>query len=325
MILSVIIVSYNVRRHLLQCIDALRLACSGIAGGWEVIIVDNASTDGTAPMDGCVWIQNTDNVGYARANNQGVKIAQGKYILFLNPDTIVTPEAIMGAVSKLDTDAHCGAVGVRMLNAGGAFLPESKRGFPMPFASMSKLMGLYKLFPNSRRLNRYYLSWLSPDEEHEVEVLCGAFMMVRNAIGANIDSPCDAQFDERFFMYGEDIDLSVRIGQTAQCVYLPTPIIHYKGESAKSNTAQSTRAFFQAMRLFHEKYRISGGWWLNIGISCASVLQRRSRKRKQMPTIVGVFSDNSQQLCMPDESNTLRLCFFMALPFRKNVVATHRE
>ncbi len=258
--LSVIIVNYNVEHHLWQCLESLYAALKPYGGDAEVIVVDNASSDGSHRIPQRVaagmpdmpfrWIANRDNVGFGAANNQGVKQARGRFLLFLNPDTIVTEQVLAYARSVMQRHEDCGAIGTKMLDAQGVFLPESKRGFPDPFTSFCRLSRLYRLFPRVRRMNRYYLSWLSPDEEHRVDVLAGAFMYVRRT--EELDR--EGYFDERFFMYGEDIDLSYRISCRSSCRYIPTPILHYKGESTDGDSLRYVKVFYQAMELFQKKY-----------------------------------------------------------------------
>ena len=325
--LSVIIVSYNVKRHLCQCLHSLQVALRQWEdNSYEVIVVDNASTDESQAyvcekFPQVYWLQNTTNKGFGVANNQAVAQAQGKFLLFLNPDTIVTPEVLREARAKMHSESHVGAIGTRMLNAEGVFLGESKRGFPTPLASFAKLTGAYRLFPHSRALNRYYMSWLSPNETHKVEILAGAFMYVRRT--EKLDE--EKYFDERFFMYGEDIDLSARIAHTHECWYLPTPILHYKGESAESNKPQSRRAFFEAMKLFQHKYRMTGGWLLSLAINATTLLdrlrggQRHAPQEKPTNAILCVFSERPESMALPQSTkNGLRIDFFMPIPLEED-------
>ena len=254
--LSVIIVNYNVKFFLEQCLESLFQSFASDEKA-EVFVVDNASTDDSENYilsrikdSRLSWIANKENVGFGRANNQAVRLATGKFLLFLNPDTIVTPKALYAARSYMRKDRSCGAVGMRLLNANGFFLPESKRGFPDPFTSFCKITRLYRLFPYWHRLNRYYLSWLSEDEPQNVDVLPGAFMYVRRT--EKLEE--EGYFDERFFMYGEDIDLSVRIARTHRNIYIPEPILHYKGESTNHESAHYIKVFYEAMQLFQQKY-----------------------------------------------------------------------
>lgn len=254
--LSVIIVNYNVKFFLEQCLESLFQSFAPDEKA-EVFVVDNASTDDSESYilshikdSRLHWIANKENVGFGRANNQAARLSTGKFLLFLNPDTIVTPEALHAARSCMRKDLSCGAIGMRLLNANGLFLPESKRGFPDPFTSFCKITRLYRLFPRWHRLNRYYLSWLSENEPQVVDILPGAFMYVRRTKKLEEET----YFDERFFMYGEDIDLSVRIARTHKNIYIPEPILHYKGESTNHESAHYIKVFYEAMQLFQQKY-----------------------------------------------------------------------
>ena len=260
--LSVIIVNYNALHFLQLCLDALQDALSDINA--EVIVVDNVSHDNSCALikKDYPWVKlivNTENVGFGRANNQGAAIAKGKQLLILNPDTIITKASINMSLALLQKDPTIGGIGVKMLDGSGRFLPESKRGLPTPQVAFFKAFGLTRLFPRSKRFARYYLGHLSANENHKVEVLAGAFMM----IPATVYQQCKG-FDEDFFMYGEDIDLSYRITQLGyQLMYLAeTPIIHFKGESTARDAAWSKR-FYGAMALFSQKHFSEQGKILN--------------------------------------------------------------
>lgn len=252
--LSVIIVSYNVRRFLEQTILSVQRACNDLQV--EIIVVDNASYD-----DSCLTIrnkypqvkliENTDNVGFSRANNQGIKISQGKYVLLLNPDTVLAEDTLSQCFHFMENTADCGALGVRMVDGGGVFLPESKRGLPTPTASFYKIFGLASLFPKSEKFGSYHLKYLDEFQVNQVDVLSGAFMFLRKEA---LDK--SGLLDETFFMYGEDIDLSYRITLAGyKNYYFPeTTIIHYKGESTKKNSLNYVKVFYQAMIIFAEKH-----------------------------------------------------------------------
>ena len=250
--LSVVIVNYNVKYYLEQCLDSLLKSIQDIDS--EVFVVDNCSTDDSItylrPKFPTVrFIENMENVGFSRANNQAIALSQGDYILLLNPDT-VTGESTLGNVCRfMDNHKNTGALGVRMLDGYGNFLPESKRGFPSPWNSFTKMTGLSKLFPKSRIFGGYHLRYLNENEEHKVDVLAGAFMLLRREAIEKTGS-----LDNDFFMYGEDIDLSFRIKQAGFDVYyLPEPIIHYKGESTKKDIRYVKR-FYEAMLIFFDKH-----------------------------------------------------------------------
>lgn len=259
--LSVIIVNYNVRFFLEQCLHSVQKAMSSLQG--EIIVIDNASKDGSRsyleplfPDINFIW--NAENTGFARANNQALQFAKGDFILFLNPDTIVPEDCFNKCLNFFERHPDAGAIGVRMLDGKGSFLPESKRSFPSPVISFYKLSGLTRLFPRSRIFGKYHLGYLDEHANHEVNVLAGAFMFIRKDVALQIGG-----FDEQFFMYGEDIDLSYRIQKTIHPVtgehyknyYLSeTSILHFKGESTKKGSLNYVRMFYLAMSQFVQKH-----------------------------------------------------------------------
>jgi GT2 family glycosyltransferase len=252
--LSVIIINYNVRYFLEQCLCSVQKALQNCTG--EIIVVDNHSTDGSSsylpekfPHVRFIW--NDKNVGFGKACNQGLAQSFGKYILFLNPDTIVPEDCLEKCISFLDHNPQAGALGIRMLDGSGVFLKESKRAFPSPLTSFYKLSGLARLFPHSKIFNRYHLGHLNEHQTHEVDVLAGAFMMVRKNIATTIGG-----FDEVFFMYGEDVDLSYRIQQAGYKNYYfaESAILHFKGESTRRGSLNYVKMFYQAMSVFVKKH-----------------------------------------------------------------------
>jgi GT2 family glycosyltransferase len=252
--LSVIIVNYNVKHFLEQCLHSVYKAAREIET--EIIVVDNNSVDGSASFirekfPDLHFIENKQNVGFSKANNQAIKIAKGEYILLLNPDTVVEEDTFTKVVDFMDNHPEAGGLGVKMIDGKGAFLPESKRGFPTPWVAFYKMFGLSKLFPKSKRFGKYHLSYLDKDKIHEVEVLAGAFMLMRKE---TLDLV--GLLDETFFMYGEDIDLSYRIIQGGyKNYYFPeTTIIHYKGESTKKGSLNYVKVFYNAMIIFARKH-----------------------------------------------------------------------
>ncbi len=256
--LSVIIVNYNVKYFLEQCLYSVLKASNNIST--EIIVVDNHSTDGSAsylpdkfPSVRFIW--NKDNIGFAKANNQALALAKGDYILFLNPDTILPEDCFEQCISFFQQTPLAGALGIRMVDGSGQFLKESKRAFPSPFTSLYKLSGLTRLFPHSKTFARYHLGHLSDNQNHEVDVLAGAFIMLPRNILEKVGG-----FDESFFMYGEDVDLSFRIQQAGYRNYYfaNSTIIHFKGESTKKGSLNYVRLFYQAMSLFVKKH-YSGG------------------------------------------------------------------
>ncbi len=256
--LSVIIVNYNVKHFLEQCLHSVYKAAKGIET--EIFVVDNNSVDGSAQLirekfPNLNFIENRENVGFSRANNQAIRIAKGEFILLLNPDTVVEEDTFLKVTAFMENHPDAGGLGVKMIDGKGTFLPESKRGLPTPWVAFYKMFGISKLFPNSRKFGKYHLSYLNENEIHEVEVLAGAFMLLRKTALDKV-----GLLDETFFMYGEDIDLSYRITQGGfKNYYFPeTTIIHYKGESTKKGSLNYVKVFYNAMIIFAKKH-FSGG------------------------------------------------------------------
>ena len=252
--LSVIIVNYNVKNLLRDCLLSVQKAAHSI--DTEIIVVDNTSNDGSVEMLKAEFkdvklIANTQNLGFSKANNQGIAQAQGKYILLLNPDTLINKNTFEDCLNFSKQTNNCGGIGVQMLDANNQFLKESKRGFPTPWASLCRLSFLNKLFPNSALLNGYYLGHLSNDENHQVEVLAGAFIWIKKSIIDEIGG-----LDETYFMYGEDIDFSYRIQQAGYHNYFlgTVTILHYKGESTDKYSFKHIKYFYDAMKIFSKKH-----------------------------------------------------------------------
>jgi GT2 family glycosyltransferase len=252
--LSVIIVNYNVKHFLEHCLASVAKAITTIHA--EVFVVDNNSNDGSKAyferrFTNFQFIYNTENVGFAKGNNVAVKKAIGKYILFLNPDTIVAEDTFTKCISFLEQNKDAGALGIKMIDGAGTFLKESKRSFPSPITSFYKLSGFARLFPKSPKFAKYHLGNLDSNTTNAVDVLAGAFIMVQKNILDKIGS-----FDESFFMYGEDVDLSYRIQQAGYKNYYfaDTTIIHFKGESTKRGSLNYVRMFYKAMSQFVTKH-----------------------------------------------------------------------
>lgn len=252
--LSVVIVNYNVEYFLEQCLNSVRKACKGIES--EVFVVDNNSVDGSLRMlrnkfPEVILISNQENVGFSRANNQAIKLAKGEYVLLLNPDTVVEDDTFAKVIDFMEQHPDAGGLGVKMVDGQGKFLPESKRGLPTPLTAFYKIFGLSALFPRSRRFGRYHLGYLNDDETHKVEILAGAFMLLRKQTLEKT-----GLLDEAFFMYGEDIDLSYRITKAgySNYYYPHTRIIHYKGESTKKSSVNYVFVFYNAMIIFARKH-----------------------------------------------------------------------
>ena len=254
MTLSIIIVNFNVRYFLEQCLFSVRRSAGKLT--YEVIVVDNASSDRSRsylekrfPEVSFIW--NKENLGFAKANNIGAALAKGDFILFLNPDTILTEDCLECCIAHMKVHSRAGALGVRMIDGSGKFLKESRRGFPSPMTAFFKLTGLSSLFPRSPYFARYHMGHIDPLENHVTDVLAGAFMMIRRNVFEKAGG-----FDEDFFMYGEDIDLSYRIQKAGfENLYLAsTSIIHFKGESTEKSSLNHVRLFYKAMSVFAVKH-----------------------------------------------------------------------
>ena len=252
--LSVVIVNYNVKEELTFCLSSVQQALQDIEG--EVFVVDNHSADGSCDVIKTLFpwvtlIENAENLGFARANNIAIKKSCGEYVLLLNPDTVVEQDTFSKMLAFMDEHDNCGGLGVKMLDAQGTFLPESKRGIPTPWVAFCKLFGLYKLFPKSEKCNRYYLSNIPQDAVAEVEILAGACMLLRKSVLEEV-----GLLDETYFLYGEDVDISYRILQAGyKNYYFPeTSIIHLKGASTKKLEVKSVREFYRSMEIFCERH-----------------------------------------------------------------------
>ena len=254
--LSIVIVNYNVKYFLAQCLNSVKLSIEKLPYNVEVFVVDNHSVDGSVDfIKECFpWvklIENKENLGFSKANNQAIRQATGEYILLLNPDTVIEQDTLIKVIEYMDSCPEVGGLGVRMIDGKGNFLPESKRGLPTPRVAFFKITGLSRLFPKSKFFNQYHLGFLDEHQIHEVDILSGAFMLLRKKVLDEI-----GLLDETFFMYGEDIDLSYRIIKAGyKNVYFPyTTIIHYKGESTKKGSINYVRMFYSAMALFAKKH-----------------------------------------------------------------------
>lgn len=252
--LSVIIVSYNVKYFLAMCLASVRKAGRNL--NCEIFVVDNNSSDGSCEMiqrdfPEVKLISNRENRGFSAANNQAIKEAGGKYILLLNPDTIVEEDTFTRCIRFMDEHPDAGAAGVMMINGHGKYLPESKRAIPLPETAFWKMSGLYRLFPASPRINRYYLGHLNKLDINRIEVIAGAFMFLRSKAVSET-----GLLDEDFFMYGEDIDFSYRLlGKGYENYYFPdVRIIHFKGESTIKEEMDFVIRFYDAMLIFVRKH-----------------------------------------------------------------------
>jgi hypothetical protein len=253
-IFSVIIVTYNVKNYLNPALRSVETALLEIPH--EIYVVDNASTDGSAPMvleqfPSVKLIELPENIGFARANNIALKQAQGKYISLLNPDTLVQQSTFPILLEAFEKYPEAGMVGCKILNEDGSLQLSCRRSIPTPWVAFTRLSGLSKLFSKSQLFARYHLTYLNPDETAEVEAISGSFMTIRREI---LDTA--GYLDERFFMYGEDLDWCLRIRQAGwKILYYPkTNIIHYKGKSIIPYQWRHIKHFYEAMILFAEKH-----------------------------------------------------------------------
>ncbi|MFQ5648886.1 MAG: glycosyltransferase [bacterium] len=276
--LSIIIVNYNVKEFLEQALISVQKALSQISA--EVIVVDNASRDGSQTLvrerfPEVKLIANRENLGFAKSSNQGVKAARGKYLLLLNPDTIVQEDTFVKLLEFFEGNPDAGMVGCKILNPDGSLQLACRRSFPTPWVAFTKLSGLSTIFSRSKLFGRYNLTYLDPDEPCAVEAISGSFMMVRRETIKDV-----GLLDESFFMYGEDLDWCYRIGQSPwKVMYYPgTQIIHFKGESSKKAQFDRLKVFYQAMgqfarKHFSQRYFLMPYWmlwlaiWLRAGVS----------------------------------------------------------
>ena len=297
--LTVVIVSYNVRDYIAQCLLSLTRALQGLEA--EVYVVDNHSHDDTVAylreqFPEVTVIASNHNLGFARANNIAIRQTQGNYVLLLNPDTIVAETTISEAVAFMDDHPEAGGLGVRMLRDDGFDAKESRRGLPTPSVAFYKMSGLCSRFPKSRRFGHYYMGYLPWDEPAQIEVISGAFCLLRREALDKI-----GLLDEDFFMYGEDIDLSYRLLKGGyQNWYLPAKILHYKGESTQKSSFRYVHVFYDAMLIFFRKHYAHASLLLSLPIKaaiygkafvelCRMQLQRARRS-------LGFVSSRPQQL-----------------------------
>ena len=273
--LSVIIVNYNVKYYLDQCIRSVLRAFEEMNTPAEIIVVDNHSADGSVdyleqrypqklfPM--VRFVRSAHNLGFARANNIAIRQSRGEYVLLLNPDTIVGEDALKASVDFMDVHEDAGAVGVRMLGALGRRAMESRRGLPTPMVSFFKMLGFCNRWPHHRLFGKYYMGYLPWDEPSQIEVVSGAYCMLRRKALDEV-----GLLDEDFFMYGEDIDLSYRVLKGGyHNYYLPVDILHYKGESTQKSSFRYVHVFYEAMLIFFRKHYSGMTFLLSLPIKTA--------------------------------------------------------
>lgn len=251
--LSVIILNYNVRFFLEQCIFSVQKAIKNIEA--EIIIVDNHSHDGSCEMVKTRFpqikiLENKENLGFPKGNNIGVSVAQGAYICILNPDTVVGEDTFEKILSFAQKQSDLGIIGCKLIDGTGNFLPESKRGVPTPWVAFTKISGMYKYFPKSSNFNQYYAAHLNENQTGKVSILVGAFMVMKRQVYLELEG-----FDEKCFMYSDDIDLSYKalLKGLDNYYYAETSVLHYKGESTVKD-AQYVKRFQEAMEFFYKKH-----------------------------------------------------------------------
>jgi GT2 family glycosyltransferase len=261
--LSIIIISYNVKEYLKQALISVAEAAKEIHH--EIIVVDNHSYDGSDDMVRREFklvklIVCGSNKGFSSACNKGINASSGDFVLILNPDIVVASDALTRALTFMHSHAEAGAAGARLTDSNGILLPESKRGFPSPLTSLFKFSGMGKLFPRSSFFNAYYLGHMPEDEVCRADILTGAFMLIRREA---LDAA--GLFDTRFFLYGEDIDMSWRIRKAGYFnYYLPdVHVVHFKGKSAATDSYSAVKHFYGSMKIFAVKH-LKRGWHLPV-------------------------------------------------------------
>jgi len=307
MTLSIIIVNYNVKYYLEQCLHSVWKAVESIDN--EVFVVDNASKDDSVAYLKTKFpqqqyprlhiIANRHNLGFGKANNLALKKATGEFILFLNPDTILTEHTLHDCIAFARTQPNLGGLGVKMLRDNGEFALESRRSLPTPWTSFCKITGLATLFPKSKLFGKYNLRFQSENESSQIDIISGAFLFAKHEVLKKTGG-----FDEQFFMYGEDIDLSYRILKAGyKNYYLPTPILHYKGESTHKNSFRYVHVFYEAMLIFFRKHYRHYSLLLSIPImaaiilsACLSLVSRQLRRFKRF--------------LFPNPSNAEERCYY---------------
>lgn len=282
--LSVVILNYNVRYFLEQCVLSVQKALEGIDG--EIIVIDNNSSDDSCLMlksrfPNIKWIENKENLGFPKGNNIGVAEAKGEYICILNPDTVVAEDTFTKILNSKFCNSDMGIIGCKLIDGTGNFLPESKRGIPTPWVAFTKIFGLYKLFPNSRWFTKYYAQHLTENQSGNVDILVGAFMLMRCDLYKEIGG-----FDENCFMYSDDIDLSYMVLKKGlqNFYYHETTVIHYKGESTVRDGLYMKR-FQDAMQFFYKKHfkkSVIFDFMMKIGAFAFSLIKKNQQKNENI-------------------------------------------
>jgi len=281
--LSIIILNYNVCYFLEQCVLSVQKALEGIDG--EIIVVDNNSSDDSCAMmkqrfPNVKLIENPVNSGFPKGNNIGVTEAKGEYICILNPDTVVAEDTFEKVLAFAHSKSDLGIVGCKLIDGTGNFLPECKRGVPAPWVALTKIFGLYQFFPKSGLFNKYYAQHLSENQTGKVDILVGAFMIMKRDLYLEVGG-----FDENCFMYSDDIDLSYMILKKRKFNYYfhETTIIHYKGESTVRDEKYVQR-FREAMQFFYKKH-FGGSFLFNVLMKIGAFVFSIFKKSQQRNTI----------------------------------------
>lgn len=276
--LSVIILNYNVRYFLEQCVLSVQKALQNIDG--EIIVVDNASADDSCAMmrerfPEVTLIANSDNLGFPKGNNIGVAQAKGEYVCILNPDTVVAEDTFEKVLAFARQQTDSGIVGCKLIDGTGNFLPESKRGVPTPWVAFTKITGLYKFFPKTKLFNQYYAQHLDENQTGKVDILVGAFMVLKRDLYLEVGG-----FDENCFMYSDDIDLSYLVLKTGKANYYfhETTVIHYKGESTVKDGTYMKR-FREAMQFFYRKH-FKASFFFDVFMEIGTFVFARFKKKQ---------------------------------------------
>ncbi|WP_144892823.1 glycosyltransferase family 2 protein [Flavobacterium tiangeerense] len=337
MLLSVIILNYNVRYFLELCLISVQKAIEGIDA--EIIVVDNNSVDDSCAMvlqrfSTVKLIQNKSNEGFPKGNNIGVDQASGEYVCILNPDTVVAEDTFLKILEFAKTQDKLGIVGCKLIDGSGGFLPESKRGVPTPFVAFTKIAGLYKLFPKSKILGKYYANHLQEEETGKVDVLVGAFMLLKRKLYLELGG-----FDEACFMYSDDIDLSYMAlkGGYNNYYFGVTTVIHYKGESTHKDGLYMRR-FSEAMHFFYKKHfsaskskfkinELLFAFFMKIGVSLFTIyktIQGNSlfQKTKKIISPKYILFSNDQSLLQKMERSLQKKVKFHDLKTEKMLLSS---
>ena len=324
--LSVIILNYNVRFFLEQCVASVQEALTNIDS--EIIVVDNNSSDDSCEMikmrfPNVKLIVNNSNIGFSKGNNIGVAAANGDYICILNPDTVVASDTFEKILAFAEKQENLGIVGCKLIDGSGNFLPESKRGIPTPFVALTKIFGLYKLFPNWRLFNRYYAQHLSENETGKVAILVGAFMIMKRDLYNEIGG-----FDENCFMYSDDIDLSYMALKSGKLNYYfhETSVIHYKGESTVKDGLYMKR-FREAMQFFYNKHYKSSAifnFFMKIGALFFALVKKKQGNVKPIKVDDYILISEDENLYNKLD-NQLNKKLFWETKLDSNALFSHRN